>query len=132
MVHETVSNHSNKGKEERCVRSYLWVQLVDPLDRKLYIPRAYGTAYVHALLNGFTVRKWLDVGFFGKFLRRRRVAFIDKIIHDDEIDVSVKAISQGLQRHVCDCCKMRMTMCHRIRKTKLCSAPQFISERFPT
>jgi len=68
---------------------YLWIELVDPLDRQLDFARVYSIANIHSLLYTLGVTRGSYVGFFCKFLSGSRIAFIDQVVHDDEINVSV-------------------------------------------
>jgi hypothetical protein len=49
-----------------------------------------GVTNVYSFLNGFAVCRRNDAGFFGKVHCGVRVAFIDQIVHDEEVQVSVE------------------------------------------
>ena len=52
-----------------------------------------GPTYLYSCLDGFLIGWHLDVSLIGKFFGRPRVALADEVVHDDEVDITVVAMS---------------------------------------
>lgn len=70
------------------VDSYLRVQLVNLLNRRLDISRVDGSPNINPLLNSFEVRPKLDVGLDRKLICGSRVAIGNEVVHDQVIDIT--------------------------------------------
>lgn len=62
--------------------SYLRVELVDLLDRRLNITRMDRSTNVNSFLDGIAICLRLNVGLYGEFLRSSRIAVGDEVVHD--------------------------------------------------
>lgn len=62
--------------------SYLRVELVDLLDRRLNITRMNRSTNVNSFLDGLAICLGLYVGLYGEFLRSSRIAVGDEVVHD--------------------------------------------------
>ena len=71
------------------MKTNLWVEFIDALNGKLHVTGMDGVTNVYSFLNGFTISRRNDAGFFGKDHCGVRIAFIDQIIHDEEVQVSI-------------------------------------------
>ena len=67
----------------------LWVEFIDALNGKLHVTGMDGVTDVYSFLNSFTIGRWNDACFFRKVHGSVRIAFVDQIVHDEEVQVSV-------------------------------------------
>lgn len=84
----------NEGESviEKTEEAYLRVQVVDLLNGGLDIPSVYRVSDFYSFVYRLRIDSWLYVRFGSEFLRGRRIAFADQIIHYQVVDVSVGAI----------------------------------------
>ena len=89
VVHETWYNHSKHGgggvEGDDGGRSYLRVELIDLLNGSLNIPSVDCSTNLNSFLNRLDVCPGLDVGLDRKFLRSRRIAIGDEVVHDQVV-----------------------------------------------
>ena len=83
--------HGQRGSEGE--KSYLWVELVDFFNGGLDIPRMDGRSNVHSFLDRIDVRLGLNIGLDSEFLRRRRIAIGDEVVHNQIIDITSHDVS---------------------------------------
>lgn len=88
IIAKTGEGHGDSVQEEWHSVPYLRIQLIDPLDRRLDIPRMYGSSNFNSLLNRFQIRPKLDVGLDREFIRGCRVAIGDEVVHYQVIDIT--------------------------------------------
>jgi hypothetical protein len=74
----------------------LGVEFIDTLNGKLQVTGVNGVTNVYSFLNGFTISRRNNAGFFGKVHCGVRITFIDQIVHDKEIQVSVDVCQSSM------------------------------------
>lgn len=63
-------------------RSYLWVEFVDLLDRRLDVTRMNGRSNFYSFVDRLDIRLGLNIGLDCKLLRSGGIAVGDEVVHD--------------------------------------------------
>lgn len=93
MVHET-ENHHTMGWVGKREETYLWIDLVDHLNRFIHSAIMDRLSNSNTVPDAVHVGRVADVRFLSKLLGGAGVAFRDKVVHDDPVDVTDENVSR--------------------------------------
>lgn len=91
MVHETRIIFATSRKLEGGRSTYFGVEFVDSLNRLLHVSCVYDVSDIDSLLYALLVASKSDASLDRELLRSRRIPFVDKVVHDNEVDVTIQA-----------------------------------------
>jgi hypothetical protein len=78
--------------------AYLWVQIVDLVDGRVDVTSMNRLSNVDTQLDGLLFNRQVDIGFLCKLFSRAGIAFADQVVHDHEIDITVRVhVSENLR-----------------------------------
>ena len=85
-----------ESEQVKIGQTYLRAGLANQLNGLLQVSSMYGIAYLNPQQDITLVWGLLNIGFHGEFFRRRGVAFIDQIVHDEVVDIAEGTLASEL------------------------------------